>query len=113
MYAIQRIPLAPSSNLSKTSLETNPILEKGTKINNSPHEFPPTSTHPPTLHDRHNRGIVEPEISTNRPRTQRATNTNDTMANVGQMRHLRPVHQCTIHHITISPNLGPFPHHSV
>jgi len=26
----------PSSNLSKTSLETNPTLEKGTKINNSP-----------------------------------------------------------------------------
>src|SRR3989454_2728537 len=76
-------------------------------------QFPPTSINPPTLHHRHNRGIIEPEISSNRPRTQRASSTNDTIPNVGQMRHLRPVHQCTILHITISPNLRPFPHHSV
>src|SRR2546428_9329259 len=72
-----------------------------------------TSIHPSTLHHRHNRCIIKPEIGSNRPRTQRASSTNDTIPNIRQMRHLRPLHQNTILHITISPNLRPFPHHSV
>src|SRR5437870_3625885 len=76
-------------------------------------KLPTTSIHPSTLHHRHNRCTIKPEISGNRPRTQRASSTNDTIPNIRQMRHLRPLHQNTILHIAISPNLRPFPHHSV
>src|SRR2546425_5576919 len=76
-------------------------------ITNNRSKLSTTSIHPSALHHRHNRCIIKPEIGSNRPRTQRASSTNDTIPNIRQMRHLRFVHQNTILHITISPNLRP------
>src|SRR2546425_6792409 len=101
----------PRSNLNarqQRHIDTRPNI-----ITKNRPQFPMTSINPSTLNHRYNRLIIKPEIRSNRPRTQRTTHPNNTIPNIRQMRHLRPLHQHTILHITISPNLRPFPHHSV
>src|SRR5437879_3538463 len=101
----------PRSNLNtrqQRHIDTRPNI-----IPKNRSKLPTTSIHPSTLHHRHNRCTIKPEISSNRPRAQRASSTNDTIPHIRQMRHLRPLHQNTILHNTISPNLRPFPNHSV
>src|SRR2546426_4639372 len=101
----------PRSNLhTRQQRHVNPRPNIITK-NRS--KLPTTSINPSTLHHRHNRCIIKPEIRSNRPSTQRASSPNNTIPHIRQMRHLHPLHQNTILHIAISPNLRPFPHHSV